>query len=271
MEIEMTDIDAAACTTLVRTIADEIAARGAKTGQDAAIGDMIAHVRAVSEIAEIKMRSALASLYPTIAWTKEDGRPTDESYWLYDPIDGAYHWLQGLPLWASSLVLVCDGEPVLSVVYDPSMKEAFVAAKGEGATCNDVPFHVSPKSNLGAAVVGTAVPPLGQVGEAEQNEALSLLRTVARSVFVVRPMAAASLQLAYVAAGRLDVYFENGHDAADWLAGALLIREAGGVVTDLSGNAFRWSGDGMLSASPALHPAMLTTIDRVRCPAKMVA
>ncbi len=267
----MTDIDVKACTTLVRTIADDIAARGAKAGQDAAIGDMIAHVRAVSEVAEIRMRSALAGLYPAIGWTSEEGRPAGDDYWLYDPIDGAYHWLQGLPLWASSLVLVRGGEPVLSIVYDPAMAEAFVAVLGGGTRCNDVPVRVSPKANLAAAVVGTAVPPLGQVGEAEQDEALGLIRTVARAVFVVRPIAAASLQLAYVAAGRLDAYFENGRDAADWLAGALLIREAGGIVTDLAGDRFGWSGDGILSASAVLHPAMRATIDRVREPASEIA
>jgi myo-inositol-1(or 4)-monophosphatase len=264
MEAEMTDIDGAACAALVREIADEFAARGAKSGPNATIADMIAHVRGVSEAAGIRMRAALAGLYPAIGWTNEEGRPGDDDYWLYDPIDGAYHWLQGLPLWASSLVLVRGGRPVFSIVYHPSMKEMFVAVEGGGATCNDVPIRVSLKSNQAAAVVGTAVPPLGQVGEAEQDEALGLLRTVARSVFVVRPMAAASLQLAYVAAGRLDAYFENGRDAADWLAGTLLIREADGVVTDLAGDAFGWSGDGMLSASAALHPAMLATIGRVR-------
>jgi myo-inositol-1(or 4)-monophosphatase len=162
------------------------------------------------------------------------------------------------------LVLVRNGKPVLSIVYDPSMGEVFVAATGEGATCNGQAVKASPKSNLSAAVVGTAVPPLGQAGEAEQDDALALIRTVACAVFVVRPMAAASLQLAYVAAGRLDAYFENGLDAADWLAGALLIQEAGGVVTDLAGNQFGWSGDGILSAGAVLHPAMAAAIDRTR-------
>jgi myo-inositol-1(or 4)-monophosphatase len=266
MEAEMTDIDVEACTDLVRTIADEIAPRGTRSRQDATIVDMIAHARAVSEIAEIRMRSALAELYPSLGWTSEEGRPNGGDYWLYDPIDGAYHWLQGLPLWASSLVLVRGGEPALSIVYDPAIKETFVAVTGGGAACNGTPIRVSAKSDRRGAVVGTAVPPLGQVGEAEQDEALDLLRTVARAVFVVRPLAAASLQLAYVAAGRLDAYYENGNDAADWLAGTLLVREAGGIVTDLAGNTFGWSGDGMLSASVALHPAMLATIARAQCP-----
>jgi myo-inositol-1(or 4)-monophosphatase len=256
----MTTLDGAGCADLVRMTADDIAAQGAHIDRSASIADMIAHVRAVSAAAETRMRSALAKLYPSIGWTNEEGRPSAGDYWLYDPIDGAYHWLQGLPLWASSLVLVRGGQPVLSIVYDPSMQEVFIAQTGKGATCNSVPLTLSLKSDLRAAVVGTAIPPLGQVGAVEQDEALSLLRIVARSVFVVRPLAAASLQLAYVAAGRLDAYFENGHDAADWLAGALLIREAGGIVTDLAGKAFGWSGDGILSASPVLHPAIMATI-----------
>ncbi|WJS97385.1 inositol monophosphatase family protein [Novosphingobium humi] len=256
----MTQIDTATCMMLVRSIAEEIAASKAKPRPDAPIRDIIQHARAVSRAAQTTLRSALEKRCPTIEWADEDDGPAGQTYWLYDPIDGAYHWAQGLPLWASSLVLVRDGEPVMSMVYAPAMKEAFVAGKGAGATCNGVPLQLSGKRDLGAAVVGGAIPPIGQVGPAMQDEALHLLRSVAREVFVVRPMAAASLQLAYVAAGRLDAYVETGREAADWLAGALLIREAGGAVTDLAGNAFGWSGDGVLAANRALHPALREVI-----------
>ncbi|MDE1916748.1 MAG: inositol monophosphatase [Sphingomonadales bacterium] len=258
----MTGIDTATCTMLVRAIAEDIAASDAKPGTTAAVSDMITHVRAVSEAAQTKLRLALGKLYPVIAWADEDGMPPCQTYWLYDPIDGAYHWLQDLPLWASSLVLVRDDEPVMAIVYDPAMKEAFVATKGAGATCNGVPIHVSAKHHLGAAVIGGTVPPIGQVGETIQNEALHLLRAIAREVFIVRPIAAASLQLAYVAAGRLDAYVENGGDVADWLAGALLIREAGGTVTDLAGNPCGWSGNGVLGANWTLHLALRQLIEQ---------
>jgi myo-inositol-1(or 4)-monophosphatase len=79
----------------------------------------------------------------------------------------------------------------------------------------------------------------------------------------MRPMAATSLQLAYVAAGRLDAYLETGNDAGDWLAGALLIREAGGIVTDLRGDHFGWTSDGVLAANAPLHSALLATVARV--------
>ena len=160
------------------------------------------------------------------------------------------------------LVLVRGGQAVFSVAYDPALRELFVAAKGEGANRNGARMTVSMKRELGAAVVGTAVPPLAQVGAAEQRDALDLLGIVAPSVFVVRPTAAASLQLAYVAAGRLDGYFETGCDAADWLAGALLVREAGRIVSDLAGEAFGWAGDGVLAAGAGLRGAMLGKIGR---------
>lgn len=222
----MVKIDQDLCIQLVCAIVDEIAANGPVGKQEAALTDLIAYVRAVSDAAATKLRAALADQYPGIGWTHETSHPTDEVYWLYDPIDGAYHWLQGLPLWSSSLVLVCRGEPVFAIVYDATMQDVFVAAKGEGTTCNGAAVRAAGKTELAAAVAGTAIPPVAQVGAVEQDEALDLLRTVARAVFVVRPMAATSLQLAYVAAGRLDAYFEKGHDVADWLAGALLVREA---------------------------------------------
>ncbi len=118
-------------------------------------------------------------------------------------------------------------ETLFSSVFDPALDELFVAVANEGATLNGRPIRVSPKAELPVAVVGTAVAPRIQVGPEAQEAAIRLFGALAREVFVMRPMAATSLQLAYVAAGRLDAYLETGDDAADWLAGALLIREAG--------------------------------------------
>lgn len=250
-------IDTQACADLLRAMTNHLAAEGHNNDPAAPIEASIAHIRTLSGQAEDSMHSALASLYPDIGWTSEEALPDADDYWLYDPIDGAYHFLQGLPLWSASLVLMRGSQPVLAIVYDPAMDEMFIASQGAGATCNGRSIHVSAKSELGAAVIGTAIPPLAQVGAAEQNEALALVASVARSVFVVRPMAAASLQLAYVAAGRLEAYVETGQDAADWLAGALLIREAGGIVTDLHGAPFGWSGNGILASSQLLHDGLL--------------
>lgn len=245
------------CIDAVRRIADQIAANGPTCGSTQSLEQQIAHVREVSLDAQRQLREALAPVYPDIGWNDEEDRPTSDAYWLYDAIDGAYHYLQGLPLWSSSLVLVRGGEPVLAVVYDATRREAFFAGAGRGATCNGAAIQVSAKANLSHAVVATANPPIVQVGAEEQAQAMRLTSRVAKSVFVVRAMAAVSLQLAYTAAGRLDAYWENGHDTADWLAGALIVREAGGIVTDLRGDTFGWSGEGILAGNREMHEGLL--------------
>jgi len=256
----MAHIDPAKCVRLVQDAADAIAAAGPRAAREAPLGDLIAQVRLANATAKESLSAALAALYPSIGWTDEEERPSqsDAEYWLYDPIDGAYHYLQGLPLWSSSLALVRGDEVLFSIVYDPTLREAFTATAGAGASLNGRPARVSPKSNLKAAVLGSAIAPLAQVGADAQAQALALLGVVAREVFVVRPMAATSLQLAYVAAGRLDGYWETGSDAEDWLAGSLLVREAGGVVTDLQGGAsLGWNGRGVAAANPRLHAELM--------------
>lgn len=249
-------VDPQVCANLIRELTDEIAGTSRPSGDVRTLEDILADVRATSKRAEKRMRAALSSLYPTIGWTGEDDAPGADETWLYDPIDGAYHYLQNLPLWSASLVLVRSGVPVLAIIYEPATGELFVASEGAGATCNGAPLRASAKQALDVAVVGTAIPPIAQVGTVEQAEALSILGAVAPKVFVVRPLAAASLQLAYVAAGRLDAYWETGHDPADWLAGTLLVREAGGQVSALDGSPFGVA-KGVLAAGPSLHPLLL--------------
>ena len=256
----MSTIDTKLCEDLLREITKKIAAAGPKFASSLRLEQQIAHVCKASKEAEARLRSHLEMHYPDIGWTGEDDRPHQTDYWLYDPIDGAYHYLQGLPLWSASLVLVRNGEAVFSIVYDPILDEMFIALRNGGASCNGVALHASAKTELKAAVVGSAISPLAQVGQEQQDEALSLIRSVARSVFVVRPMAAASLQLAYVAAGRLDAYADVGQDAADWFAGALLVREASGLVTDLRGGEFGWTGEGILAGGNVIQPALRASI-----------
>jgi myo-inositol-1(or 4)-monophosphatase len=254
----MTQIDPAACAALLRESTDRIAARTDRPSPQAEIGAVVAWVRALSREAGQALRARLEDLYPGIGWVAEEGRPqaADALYWVHDPIDGAYHFLQGLPLWSSSLVLMQGERPVFALVYDPSSGELFSAQAGLGATLNGAALHVCAKSDLAAAVLGTAVPPIAQVGPGEHARALALLGVVARQAFVVRQMASASLQLAYVAADRLDGYWEVGEDTPDWLAGALLVREAGGRVTDLAGAELTWTGDGVLAAAPPMHASL---------------
>ncbi len=250
-----------ACAKLLRAITDRIAATPAPSEPDVAA--LVRHVREASRQAKAELRAALQAQYPEIGWVDENGRPEsskDGTYWVYDPIDGAYHYLQGLPLWSSSLALVRGGETVCALVYDPSSKEMFSATRGEGASMNGQPLAVSAKVGLESAVLATAVAPLVQIGPEGHARALQLLGAAARQAFVVRQMASASLQLAYVAAGRLDGYWEVGCDIGDWLAGALLVSEAGGAVTDLRGQPFDWAAEGVVATCRTLHQRLLTTL-----------
>lgn len=246
-------IDAKHIVELVRKIAGRLAAIIERPDPDQPLQAVIDWVRHISAQASQELRTTLAIDYPGIGWRDEEDIRSkgSRSYWLYDPIDGAYHFIQGLPLWSSSLALIVRGEPVFSVVHDPTLTETFQAERGRGASCNGKPLSVSRKQSLGTAVLGASIPPLAQVGRAERDHALALLKAASDTAFVIRPMAAVSLQLAYLAAGRLDGFWETGNDLADWLAGSLLVAEAGGMTTTLAGGDIG-TGDGILAGNRAL-------------------
>jgi myo-inositol-1(or 4)-monophosphatase len=268
----MTISDPNICSALIRGITDQLAASAAPPKPDETVNQLIQRVTQASTWAKTVMRAALSQHYPGIGWSSSEAEPDKldkaaalSPYWVYDPIDGAYHYVQGLPLWSSSLALISGGRPVFSIVYEPSLREHFVATEFGDATLNGMPLRVSGKSDLRAAVVATALPPFGYGGEDEHLRSVALLGPMSRRVFVVRQMASASLQLAYVAAGRLDAYWETGNDLYDWMAGALLVREAGGQVTDLAGEPLGSDANGIAAASAGLAVALLEGLARQAC------
>ena len=251
-----TAVDLGLCAKLVQDITDRLKEEFTPRHQNDDIRTLVSYVRRKSEEANVQLREALRLRYPEIAWGKEETSHTEEHgerYWIYDPIDGAYHYLQSLPLWSSSLTLVEHGVPVLAIVYEPMLGELFTAVAGHGASIGNKPAHVSAKPELSLAVFGTAIPPTGATSAAEQKFALDLLSALCEQVFVVRQMGSASLQLAYVAAGRLDGYWEAGSDINDWLAGSLLVTEAGGTVTSFDGNPIGVKQDGIIAMPPSLY------------------
>jgi myo-inositol-1(or 4)-monophosphatase len=264
----MTISDPYLCSALIRGITDQLAASAAPPKPDETVNQLIHRVTQASTWAKTIMRAALSQHYPDIGWSSSEAQPDspDEAaaapYWVYDPIDGAYHYVQGLPLWSSSLALISGGRPVFSIVYEPLLRELFVATESGGATLNGVSLRVSGKSDLRSAVVATALPPFGYGDEGEHRRSVALLGTMSRRVFVVRQMASASLQLAYVAAGRLDAYWETGNDLYDWMAGALLVEEAGGQVTDLAGAPLGSNANGIAAAPAGLAVALLKGLTR---------
>ncbi|MCC6736564.1 MAG: inositol monophosphatase [Bauldia sp.] len=167
--------------------------------------------------------------------TEETGSKagTDKSHrWIIDPLDGTTNFLHGIPIFAISIGLEREGQIVAAVVFNPVANELFVAERGAGAFLNDRRLRVAKRNELADAVIATGIPNRGRSGHAEFNRELPhiMQRTAG-----IRRCGAASIDLAWVAAGRFDGYWERGLKPWDMAGGLLLVEEAGGIVSDING------------------------------------
>ncbi len=174
--------------------------------------------------------------------------------WLIDPLDGTNNFAHGFPHVAVSLALVADGEPVVGVIYDPLRDETFAAVAGSGAALNGEPIHVSTVADLSEAFLATGFPYDRRT--ATDNNVERMGRFVRRSLGV-RRAGAATLDLAYVACGRLDGFWEIRLAPWDVAAGILLVREAGGRATDFDGTPHCLSGAAIVASNGLIHDQML--------------
>lgn len=156
------------------------------------------------------------------------------STFVIDPLDGTSNYLRGLPHFCVSIAVVENGEPIHGVVFDPLRNELFTASKGAGALLNDRKIRVAERKDLNGALLVTGFPPRERKRLAPQLDAVGKLLETAEDI---RRTGSAALDLAYVACGRADAYFESGLQPWDIAAGVLLVREAGGRVTDYRGAA----------------------------------
>jgi myo-inositol-1(or 4)-monophosphatase len=152
--------------------------------------------------------------------------------WVVDPLDGTSNYLRGIPHWCVSIALVDNGEPLHGVVFDPLRNELFVASRGSGAVLDDRRLRVAERRDLAGALLCTGFPPRERARAKPQLDCLNALLEQAEDV---RRTGSAALDLAYVACGRFDGYFEAGVQPWDIAAGVLLVREAGGRVCDFRG------------------------------------
>ncbi|WP_165423086.1 inositol monophosphatase family protein [Ktedonosporobacter rubrisoli] len=222
--------------------------------------------------AKEQLRSALYEQYPEVEWLDAEFEPDKlspaalpETYWICDPIDGAIQFLQGLAGWTTTLCLMEKEHPVFSLVYDVERKEAFYAYAGAGAFLNGKPLHVACKPDLADAFLATAHPSFMREDVEETQALLKASARIMPRVFALRMLGTVSLQLAYVAAGRLDGYWEYGHDLFDWLAGSLLVKEAGGTVSGIRQDSLAGQyGDGVIAANAQLHEKLQLILNAVQ-------
>jgi len=213
--------------------------------------------------AEKLIREELMKARPTYGFLGEESDEiigTDGAHrWIVDPLDGTTNFLHGIPCFAISIALERNGEIVAAVVLNPATDELFTAERGGGAFLNDRRLRVAARKNLSDAVIGCGVPHLGR---GNHGKFLIELRHVMGEVAGMRRLGSASLDLAYVAAGRFDGFWER--DLAPWdiAAGILLIREAGGYATDLTGGNAMLDTGTVIAGNEYIHKALSEVVHR---------
>ncbi len=178
------------------------------------------------------------------------GRDAAGRRWNVDPLDGTTNFLHGLPHFAISIALTEGDQPIAGIVYDPVKDDLFYAEKGVGAYLNDRRIRVSGRARLDEALLATGIPFIGRSGK---EPFLRELDSAMRETAGVRRWGAAALDLAYVAAGRFEGFWERDLSPWDVAAGLLLVREAGGYVTAIDASPVRLEGRSILAANDRLH------------------
>lgn len=207
-------------------------------------------------------RQVLGERFPSHAILAEElGGPapgaSGSHCWIFDPIDGTTNYAHGLPIFCAALGLEIDGRMDVAAIYDPTRQELFTAERGGGAFLNGAPMRVSGADRLIEAVLVTGFP--YDVHE-DADEILGLFGAFIRQARAVRRLGSAALDMCYVAAGRLDGFWESRLKPWDIAAASLLIEEAGGTVTLMDGSPFHPRAMSVLASNGPLHGPMLATI-----------
>ncbi|TVS19048.1 MAG: inositol monophosphatase [Gammaproteobacteria bacterium] len=221
--------------------------------------DLVSDVDRAAEAAIVEI---LSKSYPDHAFLCEEsgliGSADAEYTWIIDPLDGTTNFLHGIPHFGVSIACRVRGRIEHAVVLDPLRDESFVASRGQGAQLNDKRMRVTRRQHLESALVGSGIPP----GEVDRHLTpyMAMFETVTRRCRSMRRSGSAALDLAYVAAGRLDAFFEPGLKPWDMAAGALLISEAGGLVADFTGDMHYLTTGNIVAGNPKCFKALLQAI-----------
>jgi myo-inositol-1(or 4)-monophosphatase len=218
-------------------------------------------VTAADQRAEDILRTELTRARPGYGFHGEEGgshEGTDSTHtWIVDPLDGTTNFLHGLPQFAISIGLDRSGTIVAGVIYNPITDELFTAERGKGAFLNDHRLRVAARTRLNEAVVACGLPHYGR-GQLELGRAE--LAAVQEKVAGLRRFGSAALDLAYVAAGRFDIYWERNLSPWDMAAGVLMVREAGGYVSDATGREKQNDRGTVLAGNQAIHAELVALL-----------
>jgi myo-inositol-1(or 4)-monophosphatase len=222
-------------------------------------------VTEVDRAAEAAIIETLREAYPSHGILAEESGATvgrDEEYqWIIDPLDGTTNFIHGFPQYAISIALAHRGQVTQAVVYDPIRNEMFTASKGAGAFLDDRRIRVGKRVKLQEALIGTGFP----YRNFDHVDAyLAIFKELTQSCAGIRRPGAAALDLAWVACGRLDGFWEFGLSPWDMAAGTLLITEAGGLATDLAGEPDYLDSGNVVAGSPRIFAQLLQTVQNYK-------
>lgn len=210
---------------------------------------------------ERSFREMVAERFPDHAVLGEEmggsATPPPGPCWVFDPIDGTTNFAHGLPIFCASLALEVDGVAQVAAVYDPTRRELFTAERGSGAFLNGRRLHVSDAATLVDAVLVTGFP---YDVHQRVDEIVGLFAAFVGQARAVRRLGSAAIDLCYVAAGRMDGFWESDLKPWDIAGGALIVEQAGGRVTDMAGAPFSSRAGRVLASNTLLHDAMLAVI-----------
>ena len=210
--------------------------------------------------AEKELLNTLKYYYPNYSYYMEEKgmiKGESEETIVIDPLDGTTNFIHGIPIFGIVLAKIIKNEITDGVIYNPITNDFFWASKGAGAWCNNARLRVSKRQNFLECVVGIGIPHSGKT----YNGYLEEIDQISKECSGIRRMGAASLDLAYVAAGKFDAYFEKNLNLWDMAAGVLLVKEAGGKVTEPSGKSWSLKSKDILASNSILHDVIQKKLD----------
>jgi len=221
-------------------------------------------VTEVDQAAEAAIIETLLAAYPGHGiWAEESGREhgakDSEFVWIIDPLDGTTNFIHGFPVYCVSIALAVKGKIEQAVIYDPSRNDLFTATKGRGAFLNDRRIRVSKRVRLQESLISTGFP--FRPGD-DFNTYLSMMGDMMKLTTGLRRPGSAALDLAYVAAGYTDGFFESGLQPWDVAAGSLMVTEAGGLVGNFSGDSDFLEQKECMAANPRVYGQMVSTLGK---------
>ncbi len=222
-------------------------------------------VTAADRKAEEILREELAKARPGYGFLGEESGRTEGSdathTWIVDPLDGTTNFLHGIPQFAISIGLQRDDAIVAGLIYNPANEEMFLAERGKGAFLNDKRIRVAGRRRLADSVIACGLPHFGR-GDLELSR--TELGAVQEKVAGLRRFGSAALDLAWIAAGRFDGYWERGLSPWDMAAGIIIVREAGGYVTDLEGKEAMFATGDIIAGNEIVHRDLLRALKEAR-------